>query len=118
MADFECTLNLEAKEFPHFWEHTVGSGHALLALRADYQQQLKLAHQELGFSHVSLSVANQFSVKQDQKMGDVLQYQFYLKALPGYSRSYRAVSLWTEMRRYWTKALGVSPDAVRRFLKK
>jgi xylan 1,4-beta-xylosidase len=52
MSDFECTLNLEADEFPHFWEHTVGSGHAVLALRADYQQQLKRAHQELGFNHV------------------------------------------------------------------
>jgi xylan 1,4-beta-xylosidase len=37
---------------PHVWEHTVGSGHAPLALRADYQRQLARAHRELGFSHV------------------------------------------------------------------
>jgi beta-xylosidase len=28
------------KPFPHFWEHTVGSGHASLALRADWQAQI------------------------------------------------------------------------------
>jgi xylan 1,4-beta-xylosidase len=36
----------------HVWEHTVGSGHATLALRADYQRQLARAHAELGFGHV------------------------------------------------------------------
>lgn len=30
----------------------MGSGHATLALRADWQEQLKRAHQELGFKHV------------------------------------------------------------------
>jgi xylan 1,4-beta-xylosidase len=38
--------------FPHFWEHTVGSGHATLALRADWQQQLSRCRRELGFRHV------------------------------------------------------------------
>lgn len=38
--------------FPHFWEHTVGSDHARMALRADWQRQLKRAHDELGFRHV------------------------------------------------------------------
>jgi len=37
---------------PHFWEHTVGSGHATLGLRADWQRQLKRAHDELGMKHV------------------------------------------------------------------
>jgi xylan 1,4-beta-xylosidase len=36
----------------HFWEHTVGSGRAELALRADWQAQLRRCHQELGFQHV------------------------------------------------------------------
>ncbi|MEO9091068.1 MAG: glucoamylase family protein [Rhodanobacter sp.] len=36
----------------HFWEHCVGSGHATLALRADWQAQLKQCHEELGFRHV------------------------------------------------------------------
>jgi len=37
---------------PHFWEHTVGSGHATLALRADWQAQMRRAHDELGMQHV------------------------------------------------------------------
>ena len=37
---------------PHFWEHTVGSDHALMALRADWRAQLERAHRELGFRHV------------------------------------------------------------------
>ena len=37
---------------PHVWEHTVGSGRALLALRADWQSQLRRARQEIGFRRV------------------------------------------------------------------
>jgi xylan 1,4-beta-xylosidase len=36
----------------HVWEHTVGSGHATLALRADWQRQLSRCRRELGFRHV------------------------------------------------------------------
>ncbi len=50
--DFSCDLTQEPTEFPHFWEHTVGSGHAPLALRADWQHQLRRAHEELGFRFV------------------------------------------------------------------
>ncbi len=39
-------------DFTHYWETVVGSGHALLALRADWQAQVKLAHEELGFRYV------------------------------------------------------------------
>lgn len=49
---FSCDLSARGKSFPHYWEHTVGSGHALLALRADWQKQLERAHDELGFRHV------------------------------------------------------------------
>ena len=47
-----CDLSGATTPLPHFWEHTVGSGHAPLALRADWQAQLKKAHSELGFRHV------------------------------------------------------------------
>ena len=47
-----CDLAEPTTPFPHFWEHTVGSDHARMALRADWQQQLKRAHDELGFRHV------------------------------------------------------------------
>jgi len=51
-ASFSSDLGACAAELPHFWEHTVGSGHATLALRADWQAQLKQAHDELGMRHV------------------------------------------------------------------
>ncbi len=52
MPDFTCDYLQPPQPFPHFWEHTVGSGHATLALRADWQAQILLCHQELGFQHV------------------------------------------------------------------
>jgi xylan 1,4-beta-xylosidase len=52
MPDFECDLAQNPKPFQHFWEHTVGSGHAPLGLRADWQVQLHRCHDELGMRHV------------------------------------------------------------------
>ena len=52
MPTFTCNLAQSSKPFAHFWEHTVGSGHAPLALRADWQAQLRRCHEELGFQHV------------------------------------------------------------------
>jgi xylan 1,4-beta-xylosidase len=52
MPTFTCNLAQSSKPFAHFWEHTVGSGHAPLALRADWQAQLRCCHEELGFRHV------------------------------------------------------------------
>jgi len=49
---FSSDLSGCVTDFPHFWEHTVGSGHATLALRADWQAQLKRVHDELGMQHV------------------------------------------------------------------
>ena len=48
---FFCDLK-KPQDFVHHWEHTVGSCHATLALRADWQKQLQRCHQELGFRHV------------------------------------------------------------------
>src|SRR4051812_42306378 len=41
-----------APPLPHFLEHTVGRCHAPLALRADWQRQLRMVHEELGFQYV------------------------------------------------------------------
>jgi xylan 1,4-beta-xylosidase len=49
---FSCCLSAPSAALPHFWEHTVGSGHAPLALRADWQRQLRQCHEQLGFRHV------------------------------------------------------------------
>src|SRR6185312_1023029 len=51
-ASFSCDFAAKGVALPHFWEHTVGSGHATLALRADWQAQLRRAHDQLGFRHV------------------------------------------------------------------
>jgi len=49
---FSSSLKAKSVALPHFWEHTVGSGHAPLALRADWQRQLRQCHEQLGFRHV------------------------------------------------------------------
>src|SRR5688572_51172 len=49
---FFCDLAEATTPLPHFWEHTVGSDHAPVTLRADWQTQLQRAHRELGFRHV------------------------------------------------------------------
>ncbi len=51
-TNFRCDVSGPASSLPHFWEHTVGSCHAPLALRADWQAQMRRSHDELGFSHV------------------------------------------------------------------
>lgn len=50
--DFFCSLSEPSSSLPHFWEHTVGSDHAPVALRADWQSQLERCHNELGFQYV------------------------------------------------------------------
>ncbi|HEX6383909.1 MAG TPA: beta-xylosidase, partial [Anaerolineae bacterium] len=52
MPAFTCDLSQTGTQLTHFWEHTVGSGHAPLALRTDWQAQLLKCHRELGFQHV------------------------------------------------------------------
>jgi len=49
---FTCSLEATPVPLPHVWEHSVGSCHAPLALRADWQHQLERARRELGFRHV------------------------------------------------------------------
>src|SRR5688572_12179575 len=50
--EFFCNLAEPATSLPHFWEHMVGSDHATIALRADWQRQLQRCHKELGFKYV------------------------------------------------------------------
>ncbi len=50
--DFFCNLAEPATPLLHFWEHTVGSDHAPVGLRADWQSQLERCHNELGFQYV------------------------------------------------------------------
>ena len=41
--DLECALAAAPISLAHAWEHTVGSGRALLALRADWREHLNRA---------------------------------------------------------------------------
>ncbi len=49
---FTCDLAAKSRPFAHTWETCVGSGHALLALRADWQRDLARCHADLGFRTV------------------------------------------------------------------
>ena len=51
VALFSCDVTRSGQQFSHFWEHTVGSDHAVMALRADWREQMRRAHDELGFRH-------------------------------------------------------------------
>src|SRR5665811_640900 len=53
-ANFSCDLKGTVTRLPHFWAHTIGSCHAPLALRVDWQAQMRRSHDELGFGHVRM----------------------------------------------------------------
>ena len=50
--ELEVDLTDTATPFRHYYEMCVGSGHAALALRADWQAQLRKCREELGFRYV------------------------------------------------------------------
>ncbi len=50
--EFWCHPDGTAVPLPHNWEHTIGSDYAAMALRTEYQAQLKRCHDELGIAHV------------------------------------------------------------------
>jgi xylan 1,4-beta-xylosidase len=51
-VNVSCDLRRPGTPLAHNWEQCIGSGHALLALRADYQAQLQRCHDELGMRRV------------------------------------------------------------------
>ena len=66
---FTSSVSAASTPLNHAWEHTVGSGHALLALRADWQQQIKRCHDELGFRYV------RFHGILDDDMGTLIEHE-------------------------------------------
>ncbi|MEO8937521.1 MAG: glycosyl hydrolase [Burkholderiaceae bacterium] len=76
-VEFTCRLSAKTKPLPHFWEHTVGSGHAPLALRADWQRQLRRCHEQLGFRHVRFHdiLSDDMGTLMDEQ--DRLLYSFF-----------------------------------------
>ena len=51
-VDLRCRFSAPATPLPHHWEACVGSGHAALCVRADWQRQIERAHEDLGFERV------------------------------------------------------------------
>ncbi|MGH8110649.1 MAG: GH39 family glycosyl hydrolase [Rhodanobacteraceae bacterium] len=49
---FSTNFDAPGSQLAHVWSHTVGSGHAALALRADWQAQMRRAQADLGVRHV------------------------------------------------------------------
>lgn len=76
-ATFSTDLSATARELPHFWEHTVGSCHATTGLRADWQAQLKQAHDELGMRHVRFHGILSDDMGTLIGEGDTLFYSFF-----------------------------------------
>ena len=74
---FRCNLAGAATHLPHFWEHTVGSDHALMALRADWQQQMRRARDELGFRYVRFHGLFDDDVGTVVRNNDALLYSFF-----------------------------------------
>ena len=76
-AKFSCDFSGPTSSLPHFWEHTVGSDHAPMALRADWQAQLRRCHDELGFRHVRFHGLLSDDVGTLICEGDQLLYSFF-----------------------------------------
>src|SRR5947209_7883503 len=74
---FRFLLSAPGEPLPHVWEHTVGSCHAPLALRADWQTQLRRCHQELGFRHVRFHGLLSDDVGTLVRYQDRLVYSFF-----------------------------------------
>ncbi|MDQ3650023.1 MAG: glycosyl hydrolase [Acidobacteriota bacterium] len=77
MPEFSCRLSETTTPLTHSWEHTVGSGHAPLALRADWQAQLRRCHDELGFRYVRFHGLLSDDVGTLINHGDELLYSFF-----------------------------------------
>ena len=75
--EYRCNLSAKPTPLPHFWEHTVGSGHAPLALRADWQQQMRQCREQLGFRHVRFHdlLSDDMGTMMDEQ--DQLLYEFF-----------------------------------------
>lgn len=63
----------------HYWENCVGSGHAALALRADYQKQMRQTRLELGFEQVRFHglFVDDMSVVLPASQGNGVQFSFF-----------------------------------------
>ncbi len=74
---FFCDLSASPSIFADSWSHCVGSGHATLSLRADWQRDLARCHKDLGFRNVRFHgiLSDDMGTLTDQN--DQLLYSFH-----------------------------------------
>jgi xylan 1,4-beta-xylosidase len=79
MSEVHCRFRLSGPVVSqaHPWEHTVGSCHAPLALRADWQAHLRRCRQELGFRHVRFHGLLSDGLGTCVRHGDSLIHSFF-----------------------------------------
>ena len=77
MPTFQCDLADPSVPLRHAWEHTIGSGHAPLALRGDWQCQLARCHRELGVRYVRFHGLLSDDVGTVTRQKDELLYSFF-----------------------------------------
>ncbi len=74
MTKIVLDLKKEKTEpFNHYWKRSVGSCHAHIGLRADWQQQLKQVHTELGFQYIRFHglLDDDMGIYQENRNGEV-----------------------------------------------
>ena len=76
-VNFSCDLSQQETELLHCREHTVGSCHAPIALRADWQQQLRRCRSELRFRCVRFHGLLSDDIGTVVKHNDELLYSFF-----------------------------------------
>jgi xylan 1,4-beta-xylosidase len=76
--EFFVDTNDAGSPFPHYWEHCVGSCHAIMGTRADWRAQLEKCHRELGFQYVRFHglLNDEMSVCQKDAAGG-LSFSFF-----------------------------------------
>lgn len=77
MPNFYCDIAQQGWPFIHFWEHTVGSGHASFGLRADWQAQLKQCREDLGFQNVRFHGLFSNPIAPVRKLDEKTEYSFF-----------------------------------------
>ena len=51
-VQYSINTGEQTTDFPHYWELCISSCHAATLLRADVQEQLRRAHDEIGFKYI------------------------------------------------------------------
>ena len=73
-APIEITIDAHAPShpLPHFWDQMFGSGRAVLALRANYRDDLKEVHDDVGMRYVRFHAIfhDQVGVYDEDKKGN------------------------------------------------